>query len=245
MTSRLQGQTALVTGGGSGIGLATARALLDEGMRVAISGRDETKLRRAVESLKAGERLYYQAVDVGDADQVHALVQRVVGRFGKIDMLVNNAGMNMKERTVRELTPDSWRKQIATNLDGAFYCIHAVLPAMLERRDGHIINICSVAGLRPSPLSGAAYSASKFGMHSLGMTLAEEVRDSGIRVSNIYPGEVDTPILEQRPTPLSTEHRQKILQPEDVAAAVRFVATMPPHVSIPELIVKPTAQAFI
>ena len=131
------------------------------------------------------------------------------------------------------------------NLDGAFYCIHAVLPAMLQRRDGVIINISSVAGKRASPLGGAAYAASKFGMSALGLCLAAEEKDSGIRVCNIYPGEVDTPILEHRPQPLNEEQRQKILQPEDVAAAVLFVATLPPRVSIPELVIKPTSQFYL
>src|SRR5205807_1750197 len=134
---------------------------------------------------------------------------------------------------------------LRTNLDGAFYCTRAVLPAMLERQDGVIVNISSVAGLRASPLGGAAYAASKFGLRALGLTLAAEEKDSGVRVSTIYPGEVDTPILEVRPQPVSAEQRQKILQPEDVAAAVLFVATLPPRVSVPELVIKPTAQLFV
>jgi NAD(P)-dependent dehydrogenase (short-subunit alcohol dehydrogenase family) len=243
--SRLQGKTALVTGGGSGIGLATAKALLAEGARVAIAGRNEEKLRQAAESLQGGDRLLFHSTDITSAEQVQSLVARVRQQFGPLDILVNNAGMNVKERMLHELTPESWRTQVQTNLDGPFYCIHAVLPEMLERREGVIININSVAGLRASPLGGAAYSAAKFGAHALALCLAEEVRESGIRVSNIYPGEVDTPILEHRPKPITEAHRQKILHPEDVAAAVLFVATLPARVSIPELIVKPTAQAFL
>ncbi len=243
--TRLNGRTALITGGGSGIGLASARCLLDEGARVAIAGRDETKLRSAAESLNAGDRIYCHTVDVTHAEQVQALVQAVAKRFGRIDILVNNAGMNVKQRAIRELTPESWRAQVQANLDGAFFCIHAVLPSMLERRDGLIINICSVAGVRASPLGGAAYSAAKFGMHALGLCLAEEVRENNVRVSNIYPGEVDTPILANRPKPVTEEHRQRILHAEDVAAAIHFVATLPTRVSIPELIIKPTTQAFV
>src|SRR5262249_54850969 len=131
------------------------------------------------------------------------------------------------------------------NLGGAFDCIHAVLPQMLEGRDGVIINISSVAGKRANPLGGAAYAASKFGMSALGLCLAAEEKDSGVRVSNIYPGEVDTPILEVRPRPGAVEQRERILKPEDVAAAVLFVATLPPRVSVPELVIKPTAQVYI
>jgi NADP-dependent 3-hydroxy acid dehydrogenase YdfG len=243
--SKLENKTALVTGGGSGIGLAVARGLLAEGARVAISGRSADKLAEAARSLNGGDRLFHQPADVADPEQIQKLVATVTQRFGRIDILVNNAGMNLKQRTMRELTIEAWQQLIRANLDGAFYCIHAVLPQMLQRRDGVIINISSVAGKRAGPLGGAAYAASKFGMSALGLCLAAEEKDSGIRVSNIYPGEVNTPILEVRPTPVTAEQRERILQPEDVAAAVLFVATLPPRVSVPELVIKPTAQVYI
>lgn len=243
--SRLESKTALVTGGGSGIGLAVARLFLGEGARVAISGRDDRKLQDAARTLNAGDRLVTHAADVADPDQVARLVADVTRRLGRIDVLVNNAGTNLKERAFRELTPESWQRLIRTNLDGAFYCIHAVLPQMLQRKDGLIVNVSSVAGKRAGPLGGAAYVASKFGMTGLGLCLAAEEKDSGVRVSNVYPGEVNTPILEVRPQPVTAEQRRSILQPEDVAAAVLFVATLPPHVSVPELVIKPTAQVYV
>lgn len=243
--SRLQGKTALITGGGSGIGLAVARTFLAEGARVAITGRDAGKLRRAADSLGGGDRLVHHPADVADPEQVRRLVDGVTKELKEIGILVHCAGLNVKQRAFCELTPESWRMQVQANLDGAFFCMHAVLPQMLQRRDGVIIAINSVAGLRASPLGGPAYSAGKFGLHSLALCLAEEVRDSGVRVSSIYPGEVDTPILEQRPKPVSDEQRRRILQPEDVAAAVLFVATLPPRASIPELVIKPTAQTYL
>jgi NADP-dependent 3-hydroxy acid dehydrogenase YdfG len=212
---------------------------------VAITGRTEAKLQEAARSLSSGERLFYQTTDIADAARVGDLVRDVVTRFGPIDILVNNAGQNLKHRTFRELTPDTWNQLLRANLDGAFYCIHAVLPEMLKRKSGVIININSIAGKRASPLGGTAYAASKFGMTALGLCLAAEEKDSGIRVSNIYPGEVDTPILELRPNPVTEEHRAKILRSEDVARAVLFVATLPPHVSIPELVIKPTSQMYV
>jgi NADP-dependent 3-hydroxy acid dehydrogenase YdfG len=242
---RLGGKVCLVTGGGSGIGFAVARAFLAEGARVAIAGRDEAKLRRAAETLKGGERLRRYSLDVANADHVEAAVHDLSSSWGPVEILVNNAGLNLRQRSVRQLTPENWQLLLRTNLDGAFYCIHAVLPAMLERRDGVIINISSTAGKRPGPLGGAAYAASKFGMRALGLCLAAEEKDSAIRVSTIYPGEVDTPILNVRPQPVSTEQRRLILQAEDVAAAVLFVATLPPRVSVPELVIKPTAQVYI
>jgi NADP-dependent 3-hydroxy acid dehydrogenase YdfG len=240
--AKLTGKIALVTGGGSGIGAASAQLLLQEGAKVAIAGRDQKKLDDVAKSL--GNVLAVSA-DVADKKQVAALVKTVTEKLGPIDILVNNAGTNLKERTFRELTPEAWDRLIRINLDGAFYCIHAVFPGMLARKDGVIINIVSIAGKRASPLGGIAYAASKFGQAALGIGLAAEEKDSGIRVCNIYPGEVDTPILLHRPQPISEAHRATILRPEDVAEAVRYVAIQPTHVSIPELIIKPTAQMYV
>ena len=182
--------------------------------------------------------------DVAEAAQCQRLIETATKQFGKVDILFNNAGANLKARTIRELTPESWDKLIRANLDGTFYCTHYVLPQMIERKDGVVVNLVSIAGKRANPLGGAAYVASKFGQGGLGMCLSNEERDSGIRVSNIYPGEIDTPILEHRPKPVSDEHRAVILKPEDVASAVVFVATLPKHVSVPELIIKPTAHLY-
>ncbi|MGF1583304.1 MAG: SDR family oxidoreductase [Gemmataceae bacterium] len=245
--SRLQGKVAFITGGGSGIGLAAARALSAEGATVVIAGRNEEKLAKAIQENTGQpgcEKLSYLKLDVSDAAKVQTAIQKVTKKHGQIDILVNNAGTNLKERLCRELTIEGWDKLIRINLDGAFYCLHAVLPQMLERKDGIIVNICSTAGKRATPLGGTAYSASKFGMAAMGLCLAIEEKDSNIRVTNIYPGEVDTPILENRPNPVSDEHRSTILQPEDVGAAVAFVCTMPPRANIPELIIKPTTQAY-
>jgi NADP-dependent 3-hydroxy acid dehydrogenase YdfG len=242
---QLQNKVALITGGGSGIGLAVAKLFLHEGAKVAITGRTEAKLEEAAKSLQGGERLFQQVTDIADPEQVRMLVERVVKKFGPIDILVNNAGQNLKHRTFRELTPQAWQQLLRANLDGAFYCIHAVLPDMLKRKNGMIVNINSIAGKRASPLGGTAYAASKFGMTALGLCLAAEEKDSGIRVSSIYPGEVDTPILELRPQPVTDEHRSRILRSEDVAKAVLFVASLPPHVSVPELVIKPTSQMYV
>ncbi|MBM3993853.1 MAG: SDR family oxidoreductase [Planctomycetes bacterium] len=240
---KLTGKIALVTGGGSGIGMASAKALADEGAKVAIAGRDLRKLDAVAKEIG---NVLTVACDVAQQKQVTALVATVTQKLGgPIDILVNNAGTNLKERTFRELTPDAWDRLIQTNLNGAYYCIHAVAPAMFERRDGVIINIVSTSGLRAHPLGGVAYAASKFGQAALGLALGAEEKDSGIRVCNIYPGEVDTPILVFRPQQISEEHRAKILRPEDVAEAVRFVALQPKHVSIPELIIKPVSQMYV
>jgi len=243
--SNLSGKAVLVTGGGSGIGLATARLFLDQGARVAISGRNEDKLRRAAEQLNVGERLFYRAADVMDMGQVETLVQETTRRLGRIDVLVNNAGLNIKERSFRELTPENWHLLLGANLHGAYYCIRAVLPQMRQNRDGLIININSISGKRSNPLGGLAYNAAKFGLRGLAMGLAAEEKDNGIRVCSIYPGEVNTPILEARPTPVSDERRRIMLQPEDVAAAVLFIATLPPRANIPELVITPANATYV
>jgi NADP-dependent 3-hydroxy acid dehydrogenase YdfG len=243
--AKLDGKVAFITGGGSGIGLAVAQLFLQEGAIAAIAGRSLDKLEKSARALPARERLSCHALDVADAGRVKEVVDLLIRRHGRIDVLVNNAGTNLKERLTRQLTPETWDLLIRTNLDGAFYCTAAVLPQMLQRRDGVIVNVSSIAGKRASPLGGAAYSASKFGMTALGLCLAAEEKDSGIRVSNIYPGEVDTPILEVRPQPVTDEHRARILKPDDVAAAVLFVAALPPHVSVPELVIKPTSQLYV
>jgi NAD(P)-dependent dehydrogenase (short-subunit alcohol dehydrogenase family) len=243
--SRLSNKVALITGGGSGIGLETARLFLRDGAKVAIAGRDESKLKEAAKSLNGGDRLFFSPCDVSEMNQVKALAKRVTDHFGPISILVNNAGLNIKQRAFRELTPELWQKVLRTNLDGAFYCIYAVVPAMIERRDGVVININSISGKRATPLGGLAYVVAKHGMTGMGLCLGAEENDSGVRFCNIYPGEVDTPILKDRPTPLSQEHLSQILKPEDVASAVLFVATLPPHVSVPELIIKPANAVYL
>ncbi len=243
--AKLTNKVVLVTGGGSGIGLAVAGGLLAEGAKVAITGRDEARLRRAAESLKAGPQLTTFAADVSDPKHVEKLFAEVTSRLGPLDILVNNAGTNIKARSFRELTPESWKLLIGANLEGAFYCMREAVPRMAERGGGLIINVNSIAGVRPSPLGGPAYSAAKYGLHSLSLCLGSEVKNAGIRVCGVYPGEVNTPILDARPQPLTDDHKQRILQPEDVAAAVLFIATLPPHVVIPELVITPMVNPFL
>jgi NADP-dependent 3-hydroxy acid dehydrogenase YdfG len=242
---KLDGKFALITGGGSGIGLATAREFLAEGATVAIAGRNWDKLRLAAAELDAGDRLLAHPADVSDKIQVAALMNIVTQRFGRIDVLVNNAGANVRNRAMKDMDVETWDRQIAANLDSAFYCIFAVLPQMRARQDGVIVNISSISGKRATPLGGIAYSAAKFGMSALGICLGIEEKDNGIRVTNIYPGEVDTPILANRPAPLTAEHLSRILKAEDVAAAVTFVCTLPPRAHVPELVIAPTSQAYV
>jgi NADP-dependent 3-hydroxy acid dehydrogenase YdfG len=239
--SAVSGKAVLITGGGSGVGQATARLFAQLGARVAITGRDQGKLLATAERSPG---IFVKAADVTDPTSVAGLVKAVTDTLGRIDILVNNAGTNIKARRMRELSVESWNKLVRTNLDGAFFCIREVLPQMIARKDGVIINVNSISGKRAYPLAGAGYAAGKFGLNALAGCLASEELENNIRVSSIYPGEIDTPILEERPTPVTAEQRAKILKPEDVAAAILWVAGLPPHVSVPELIIKPTAQQY-
>ena len=243
--SKLAGQTALVTGGGSGIGLAVARQMLAEGARVAITGRSADKLRRAAAELNAGDRLVYHPADLAEYAQAEAMVREATARLGHIDILVNNAGMNVKERSFQELTPERWHELMGANLHGAFHCLRAVVPQMRARRAGLVININSISGKRAHPLGGLGYVAAKFGLRGLALGLAAEEKDSGLRVSSIYPGEVNTPILEARPKAVTAEQKAQMLQPDDVAAAVLFLATLPAHVWVPELVITPANAQYL
>jgi NADP-dependent 3-hydroxy acid dehydrogenase YdfG len=238
------GVRVLVTGGGSGIGLAVTRAFLAQGAAVVVAGRDGGRLREAKKELNS-DRLHTHTADVSDPHQAKGLIEAAARQLGDLDVLVNNAGTNVAGRSMRELTVENWQLLIKGNLDSAFYCTHAALPRMLERKSGLIVNISSVAGRRALPLSGAGYSAAKFGMSALGLCLAAEERESGIRVTNIYPGEVVTPILWKRAQPPTPEQLAKLLQPEDVAAAVLFVAGLPPRAHVPELVIKPVTQFYL
>ena len=237
----LDGKTALVIGGGTGIGAACALALAEAGCRVAVAGRREEKLKDV-----AAERsdILTHTVDVADRASVAALIAWADEQLGQIDVMVNCAGVNVAKRSMAELAPEDWDLLMSVNATGAYNCMRAVLPQMRERKDGLIVNISSIAGKRAALLGGVAYNASKFAMTALGTTVAQEEKDNGIRITNIYPGEVETPILDNRPVPVSAEHRARILQPEDVAAAVLMVAQLPPRANVLELIIKPTTATY-
>lgn len=241
---QLDGKTAVVTGGGTGIGWGIARELAQAGCRVAIAGRRQDVLRESAATWAGKPAILYHSVNVEDRGSVTELFRWAVEQFQQIDILVNSAGINIPRRTMSAMDPSEWDKVLAVNATGAYNCMHAVLPQMRNRRDGLIVNVSSIAGKRASELGGVAYSASKFAMTALGTCVGLEEAEHGIRVTNVYPGEVDTPILEHRPTPVSDEHRGRILQPGDVAAIVVAIACLPPRAHVPEVVIKPTPQAY-
>ena len=244
-STSLSGKTALITGGGSGIGLGAAVALVREGCRVAIAGRRREVLEQAAATWKGQPPILFHACDVADRASVEKLFAWANQVLGRIDILVNAAGVNLKNRMMANMQPPDWDRVMAINASGVYHAMYAVLPQMRERRDGVIINISSISGKRAAALGGVAYNASKFAVAALGISVANEEIPHNIRITTIYPGEVDTPILEHRPQPVTAERRAKMLLPEDVAEMVVAVAKLPPRAHVPELIIKPTAQEYV
>jgi NAD(P)-dependent dehydrogenase (short-subunit alcohol dehydrogenase family) len=242
---RLANKTAVITGGGTGIGLGIAQALAAEGCRVALAGRREEVLREAAERWQGVPAMLYHAVDVADRESVRQLFAWARQHLGQLDILVNSAGANIRTRSMAEMTPEQWDRLVATNATGAYNCLYEVLPAMRQRRAGLIINISSMAGKRAITLGGVAYCASKFAMSALGTAVANEVAREGVRVTNVYPGEVNTPLLEQRPQPVSEERKAAMLQPEDMGALAVLIACLPPRAHIAEVVIKPTVQEYV
>ena len=239
----LAGQNALVVGGGTGMGEAIALALAEEGMNVAIAGRRQEKL-DAVAAQSVSEILT-QTADVGDRESVKELFEWFTGKFDRLHLLVNSAGVNVPKRSMSELAPDDWDKLMLINATGAYNCLLYGLPLMRPHKEGLVINISSIAGLRAGHLGGVAYNASKFAMNALGTSAAGDELENNIRITTICPGEVDTPILNNRPEPPGPEHRAKILRASDVAEIVVAVAKLHPRAHVPELTIKPTSQLFV
>jgi NADP-dependent 3-hydroxy acid dehydrogenase YdfG len=238
-------RTALVTGAGSGIGKAIAAVLAEKGMRLALVGRDLDKLKAARADLRmADDQALMVTCDVADRAAVKLLVDRVLSALGTIDILVCNAGINVRNRSLEALDPRDWDNMIATNLTGSFNLVHHVLSAMRRQENGLVIQICSISGMRVSTVGGIGYSASKFGQAALGIGVGREEAERGIRSTVIYPGEVETPILAARPVAVSSERKAVILQPEDVALAVKFIVELPPRARVPELVITPTVDDF-
>jgi NADP-dependent 3-hydroxy acid dehydrogenase YdfG len=241
--SDLSGKVVVVTGGGTGIGLGIAEALAAEGCKVVIGGRREEKIREAAES--CDPPLYYHQVNVGQRPSVKDLFEWVEKELGPVDILVNSAGVNIKNRKMSEMSPEQWDEVISANVTGAYNCMYCVLPKMREKGDGIIINISSIAGKRAAALGGVAYCASKFAMTALGTAVGNEVASEGVRITNIYPGEVNTPILENRPAPVSEERKATMLMPEDLGHMVAAICKLPPRAHVPEMVIKPLVQEYI
>jgi NAD(P)-dependent dehydrogenase (short-subunit alcohol dehydrogenase family) len=244
MQTSLAGQVVWVTGGGSGIGLAAAVELVKSGAHVVISGRTAATNAAGLASLKPLGSAEAVQLDVADSAAVQAVADGIVERHGRIDVLVNSAGINTPQRNLGVISAQAWDDVVGVNLSGTFYCAHAVLPTMRAQGGGLIINVSSWAGLYASKLTGAAYNATKRAVIALTESINMEECGNGIRASSVLPGEVATPIMLKRPVPPSQEQLDRMVQPEDMGRAIAFVATMPARTCINELIVSPTHNRF-
>lgn len=232
---------AWVTGAGSGIGEACAIGLAQDGYEVVLTGRRREPLEAVARRIReAGGRAHVKPADLTRAAAVQKVADFIATKFGRLDLLVNNAGLNILDRTWEKLTPEGIDDVIGANLNAAFYCARAVLPMMRAQKGGLMVHTASMAGRVVSTLSGATYAAAKHGVVAMSHSINMEECGHGIRSSVMCPGEVNTPILDQRPNKLSAAQREEMAQPEDCAALVRFIAGMPAHVCINEVLITPT-----
>ncbi|MBS0219215.1 MAG: SDR family oxidoreductase [Proteobacteria bacterium] len=237
----LTGKVAWVTGAGSGIGQAAAMALAKEGAAVVLTGRRREPLEETAAAIKRqGGKAVVKPGDLMKAPAVARIVADIDKKFGRCDILVNNAGLNILQRSWKQLSPADAEQVIDGNLTSAFYCTTAVLPLMRRHKDGVLIHTSSMAGRQPSLLSGPAYSAAKHGVVAMSHTLNMEECVNGIRSCVVCPGEVATPILDKRPVPVTKEERGRMAQSEDVGDLIRYIACLPPHIVINEVMINPT-----
>lgn len=235
----LKNKVVLVVGGGSGIGLGIGLAFARENSRVVLAARTAASLDAAKALPGVGASLVTKTCDATDRTQVSALIAWVTEHVGPIDVLVYSAGMNVPKRTFADINPEDFDRVISANTTGAFNCMHAALPGMRARKSGLIVNIVSLGGLRVLQMAGLPYTASKFSQAAIGTFANLESLPDGVRVTNIYPGETETPILAKRPVPPSAEQRARMLQPEDVADMVVAVAKLPARATVPEIVITP------
>ncbi len=239
----LNGKTTVVTGASSGIGTAIARRFAAAGSRIVLAARREEKLQELADSLREqGTETLTHATDVTDYRQVEAMVDAAVGKFGQVDILVNNAG-NALAKSVADSTPDDFDFQIDVNLKGVCYGCRAVLPHMIERRQGQIINMGSICSLRHFP-NYAAYVAAKWGVLGFSRSLYEEVRQHGIRVNVLCPAAVNTPWADLAGAELPWPQEER-LQPDDLAEMALYCVAAPARVQIETIVAWPVCEPTV
>jgi NADP-dependent 3-hydroxy acid dehydrogenase YdfG len=236
---------AWVTGGGTGIGKAGAEALLKDGWTVIISGRRAEVLDQVVRG-SGGKPMSAMPLDVSNAADVQRVADAILKAHGRIDLLVNSAGINLPKRSWADVTEDGWDQIVDINLNGVMYGMRAVLPAMRAQQDGCIINVASWAGRIVSKMTGPAYTATKHAVLALTHSFNMDECVNGLRACCLSPGEVATDIMKNRPVPPSDEVMARMLQPDDLGRTIAFIAGMPKHVCVNEVLISPTwNRAFV
>ena len=234
--SDLRDQIAVLVGSSSGMGCAAAVSYAEQGAKVVLAARSVDKLEELATQI--GDDALVCPTDVEDPAQVESLIQKTIDTFGRVDILVYATGTNIPDRSLENLSYETWNMMISTNLTGAFHCTKAVLPVMRQQKAGLIIYLSS--GCVQSPdVSGVSYQASKCGLSGLAHGTFKEEQANGIRTTVIFPGLCDTPLVFKRPPPTPPEVMAKALQPQDVADACLFVATLPSRTRVPELVLLP------
>jgi NADP-dependent 3-hydroxy acid dehydrogenase YdfG len=239
--SQLSKQVAWVTGAGTGIGEATALQMAALGATVVLTGRRKAPLQAVAAKIKeSGGKAWVQPGDLSQAKKCASIAKAIDKKYGRLDILVNNAGMNILNRSWKDLDAAGVDGVVDANLSGAFYCVLAVLPIMRRQQSGVLIHTASWAGRFVSPLAGPGYTAAKHAVVAMSYSLNMEEFGNGIRSTVICPAEVATPILDQRPVPVSKADRDRMLQSEDVASSIVHVALAPARVCVNEIVISPT-----
>jgi NAD(P)-dependent dehydrogenase (short-subunit alcohol dehydrogenase family) len=229
---------AIVTGAGSGVGRAVALRLANEGWMVAALGRRVEALQETASLAPAGT-IWPEPCDVTDAQLVDGIRDRAQTRWGTVDAVVAAAGINVPRRALADVSAEDFARVVHVNLLGAFHLVRAFLPLMRGRDRATAVTIVSDAGLLASEKAGAAYVASKFGLAGLTETINAELRRHGIRATAIFPGDIDTPLLDRRAAPPSAADRAGMLQPADIADCVLFALDLPHRAVLEKLVVRP------
>lgn len=233
-------KTAVVTGAGSGVGQSLALKLARQGWRVALVGRRAGALNETAKLAGAlAKQFLVCPCDIGEADAVQAMAKEVLAEFKEVEVLVNAAGTNAPRRALEVLSLEDYHSMIDTNLNGAYYCVQAFLPQMRARRGGTIVNIVSDAGKQANPKAGPAYVMSKFGLTGLTQSINCEERANGIRACAIFPGDIDTPLLDKRPSPPDATARDRMMKAEDIADCALLCINLPPRAVVEEILVRP------
>ena len=230
MSDSLQGRIALITGGGSGIGRATAEQMAQRGATVILAGRRQAPLDDTVAAI--GPSASAITADLANPDSAEQLAAAVLAAHGRCDIVVNNAGFSSKVRNPRYISAQEWRDVMDVNTTGPLVLTRELLPGMIDRGHGDVVLVSSMAALRPGIMAGVAYSAAKIAAKYYMDVLREEVRGFGVRCTTVFPGEVDTPILANRPLPPGPAERATMMQSEDIAAAIVLACELPRRTTI-------------
>ena len=239
----LKGKSVILTGAGSGIGRVTAKMLGELGANVFVVGRRENLLKESVKEIEdAGGKGAYLSADLEDGDSAANVAKEAINAFGNIQYLVNNAGHSSKVRSMRYVEKDDWQSVFNVNVEGVYRLTQAILPNMIENGGVTVVTISSMAAINPGLMGGVPYSSAKAAVAAMMTAMRQELREHGIRSCTIYPAEVDTPILDNRPLPPDEQARSTMMQPEDIAETILLCMRMPHRTIIQDLIVSPTIQ---